>query len=101
MSKNYGVSNISESLSGGTHLPSHRLFPTRSVTQVKSHGQVVVKRMDEGEDVFEELDRLENFMKANEVLATPPPFGTRITSPISGLEPQDFDAAHILIVMRK
>jgi hypothetical protein len=80
---------------------SHHLIPTRSATQVKSHGQVVVKRMDEGDDVFEELDRLEHFMKANELLATPPPFGTGTTNPISGLEPQDFDAAHILIFMRK
>lgn len=80
---------------------SHRLFPTRSVKQVKSHGQVVVKRMDEGEDVFEELDRLEHFMKGSEELATPSTFGTGTIYPISGLEPQDFDAAHILIVMRK
>ena len=83
-------------LSLGSHLRCHR-----TVTQVKSHGQVVVKRMDEGEDVFEELDRLQHFMEAHEVLATPPPFGTGTMNPIAGLEPQDFDAAHILIVMRK
>jgi hypothetical protein len=58
--------------------------------------------MDEGENVFEELDRFEHFIKANEEkLATPPPVGTGTTYPISGLGPQDFDAAHILFVMRK
>jgi hypothetical protein len=52
--------------------------------------------MDEGENVFEELDHFEHFMKA-----TPPSVGTSTTYPISGLGPQDVDAARILVVMRK
>jgi hypothetical protein len=52
--------------------------------------------MDEGENVFEELDHFEHFINA-----TPPSFSTGKSYPISDIGPQDFDAAHILVVMRK
>ena len=68
----------------------------RTAVQVKTHGQVILKRIAQGEDVFAELDRFEL-----SVDGTKNPSNTLDKDSILNLQSEDLDAAHILVIMRK
>ena len=75
---------------------------------MKTHGQVVLKRMEQGENVFDELDRFQRYIlskRENHGVSTGES-ATKvevdsITKPTTNLDPEDIEAANTLFVMRK
>lgn len=73
----------------------------RTTIQVKTHGQVVVAKIDKGENVFAELDRLERFAASKEERVSPSSAAKGPVSVSANFTAEDVEAANTLFSMRK
>lgn len=84
------------------------LISTRNAVQVKTHGQVVLRNLNKGVDVFAELNRHERHAAAARQKqakttsdASDAENDSPFMSPECRLDPEDYDAARILVSFRK
>lgn len=79
------------------------LFNNRTAVQVKTHGQVILRRMEQGENVFDELDRFERYIQSKRAISDDAGVTAKelVYAGTSNLKPEDIEAANTLFVMRK
>ena len=76
----------------------------RDTIQVKTHAQVLLKKLDDGEDIFEELDMLQNIASSEppkHTLALASGMHHRREWMVALFRPDEIDAAKALVLLHQ